>query len=62
MEKELKRTVRLDEPTDKLLTQLARRFEGNASMAVREALRSEAARAGLIAQDRDRAAYGAPGR
>lgn len=48
MEKELRRTVRLDERTDKLLTRLAARYEGNTSMAVREAVRREAERAGIL--------------
>lgn len=53
--RDTRRTVNLDPQTDKLLQRLANQFDGNLSMAARNAIRSEAERRGLIAQDHNRA-------
>jgi predicted transcriptional regulator len=42
VDKDIKRAVSLDKETDRLLSQLARRFEDNKSLCVRELIRAAA--------------------
>ena len=59
--KDVRRSVRLDEQTDRLLQRLATRHEGNASFTIRELVRSEAQRAGLVQPTDHRQSYAAQG-
>lgn len=46
---DIRRSVRLDAKTDKLLVRLATRHESNISLTIRELVRDEAKRAGFVA-------------
>lgn len=58
-EDDIRRSFRLDRKTDKLLQKLANRHGGNMSECVRELVKAEAGRSGLlpVTSDRPRPAH-----
>ena len=55
MEKDIKRAVSLDKDTDRMLSQLARRYEDNKSLCVRELIRAAALSASTLGRKTDAA-------
>ncbi len=62
MGKDKTRAVRLDAQTDRLLTLMARRYEDNVSLTMRELIRAEAERKGILRRQQELAGDKAGGR